>query len=79
MILKTLGNTVDEPILELTEDRLLLLDRDGKENMTGGECGDGWSRGALARVLTGCITGLFHAWALWFPSKRCRTAVSRRY
>ena len=30
MILKTMGNTVDEPILELTEDRLLLLDRDGK-------------------------------------------------
>ena len=30
MILKTMGDTVDKPILELTEDRLLLLDRDGK-------------------------------------------------
>jgi hypothetical protein len=30
MILKTMGDHVDEPILELTEDRLLLLDRDGK-------------------------------------------------
>jgi hypothetical protein len=30
LILKTMGDTVDEPILELTEDRLLLLDRDGK-------------------------------------------------
>lgn len=30
MILKTMGDTVDEPILELTEDRLLLLDGDGK-------------------------------------------------
>lgn len=30
MILKTMGDTVDEQILELTEDRLLLLDRDGK-------------------------------------------------
>ena len=30
MILKTMGDQVDEPILELTEDRLLLLDRDGK-------------------------------------------------
>ena len=30
MILKTMGDTVDEPILELTEERLLLLDRDGK-------------------------------------------------
>ncbi len=30
MILKTMGDEVDEPILELTEDRLLLLDRDGK-------------------------------------------------
>jgi len=29
MILKTMGDTVDEPILELTEDRLLLLDQDG--------------------------------------------------
>jgi hypothetical protein len=29
MILKTMGDTADEPILELTEDRLLLLDRDG--------------------------------------------------
>ncbi len=30
MILKTMGDTVDEPILELTENRLLLLDHDGK-------------------------------------------------
>lgn len=30
MILKTMGDTVNEPILELTEDRLLLLDGDGK-------------------------------------------------
>jgi hypothetical protein len=30
MILKTMGDCVDEPILELTEDRLLLLDQDGK-------------------------------------------------
>jgi hypothetical protein len=30
MILKTMGDRVDEPILELTEDRLLLLDKDGK-------------------------------------------------
>jgi translocator protein len=29
MILKTMGDTVDEPILELTEDRLLVLDQDG--------------------------------------------------
>jgi hypothetical protein len=29
-ILKTLGDQVDEPILELTEDRLLLLDGNGK-------------------------------------------------
>lgn len=30
MILKTMGDTVNEPILELTEDRLLLLDGNGK-------------------------------------------------
>ena len=30
MILKMMGDRVDEPILELTEDRLLLLDADGK-------------------------------------------------
>jgi hypothetical protein len=30
MILKTMGDRVDEPILELTEDRMLLLDKDGK-------------------------------------------------
>jgi hypothetical protein len=30
LILKTMGDEVDEPILELTEGRLLLLDRDGK-------------------------------------------------
>ena len=30
MILKAMGDHVDEPILELTEDRLLLLDQDGK-------------------------------------------------
>jgi hypothetical protein len=30
MLLKTLGDRVDEPILELTERRLLLLDKDGK-------------------------------------------------
>lgn len=30
MILKTMGDTVDEPILELSKDRLLLLDGDGK-------------------------------------------------
>lgn len=30
MILKTMGDRVDEPILELTEDRLLLQDKDGK-------------------------------------------------
>lgn len=30
MILKMMGDRVDEPILELTEDRLLLLDGDGK-------------------------------------------------
>jgi hypothetical protein len=30
MIRKTMGDKVDEPILELTEERLLLLDQDGK-------------------------------------------------
>lgn len=30
MILNTMGDHVDEPILELTKDRLLLLDKDGK-------------------------------------------------
>ncbi len=30
MILNTMGDHVDEPILELTDDRLLLLDKDGK-------------------------------------------------
>ena len=30
MILSTMGDHVDEPILGLTEDRLLLLDKDGK-------------------------------------------------
>jgi hypothetical protein len=30
MILKTMGDTVDEPILDLTEGHLMLLDRDGK-------------------------------------------------
>jgi hypothetical protein len=30
MVLKTMGDNVDEPILELTEDRLVLLNRDGK-------------------------------------------------
>jgi len=30
MILKMMGDRVDEPVLELTADRLLLLDRDGK-------------------------------------------------
>ena len=30
LILKTMGDQVDEPILELTQDRLLLLDKDGK-------------------------------------------------
>jgi len=30
MILKTMGDHVDQPILELTDDRLLLLDGDGK-------------------------------------------------
>lgn len=30
MILKTMGDRVDEPILELSEDRLLLVDQDGK-------------------------------------------------
>jgi hypothetical protein len=30
LILKTMGDRVDERILELTEDRLLLLDKDGK-------------------------------------------------
>jgi hypothetical protein len=30
LILKTLGDQVDEPILELTEDRLLLLDGNGQ-------------------------------------------------
>jgi hypothetical protein len=30
MILKTMGDHVDEPILELTEHRLFLLDQDGK-------------------------------------------------
>ncbi len=30
MILKMMGDRVDEPILELTEERLLLLDKDGK-------------------------------------------------
>jgi len=29
MILKLMGDSVDEPILELTNDRLLLLDKDG--------------------------------------------------
>ncbi len=30
LILKTMGDRVDEPILELTQERLLLLDKDGK-------------------------------------------------
>jgi len=30
LILKTMGDRVDEPILELSKDRLLLLDKDGK-------------------------------------------------
>jgi hypothetical protein len=30
LILNMMGDRVDEPILELTEDRLLLLDKDGK-------------------------------------------------
>lgn len=30
MILKTMGDRVDEPILELTEHHLVLLDQDGK-------------------------------------------------
>jgi hypothetical protein len=30
MILKMMGDRVDEPILELTRDRLLLLDKDGE-------------------------------------------------
>src|SRR5262245_24736435 len=30
LILKTMGDHVDEPILELTDQRLLLLDKDGK-------------------------------------------------
>ena len=30
LILKTLGDQVDEPILELTQDRMLSLDKDGK-------------------------------------------------
>ena len=30
LILKMKGDRVDEPILELTEDRLVLLDKDGK-------------------------------------------------
>ncbi len=30
LILKTMGDQVDEPILELTESRLLLLDKDGE-------------------------------------------------
>ena len=30
MILSTMGDHVNEPILELTEDRLLLLDKNGK-------------------------------------------------
>jgi hypothetical protein len=30
MILKMMGDRVDEPILELTEERLLLLDKDGE-------------------------------------------------
>ena len=30
LILKMMGDRVDEPILELTEDRLVLLDKDGK-------------------------------------------------
>ena len=30
LILKTMGDSVDEPILELTDERLLLLDGDGK-------------------------------------------------
>ncbi len=30
MILKTMGDRVDEPILELTDERLLLLDKDGE-------------------------------------------------
>jgi hypothetical protein len=30
MILKMMGDRVDEPILELTQDRLLLLDKDGE-------------------------------------------------
>ena len=30
LILQTMGDRVDEPILELTADRLLLLDKDGQ-------------------------------------------------
>ncbi len=30
LILKSMGDRVDEPVLDLTEDRLLLLDMDGK-------------------------------------------------
>lgn len=30
LILNTMGNTADDTILELTDDRLLLLDKDGK-------------------------------------------------
>jgi hypothetical protein len=31
LILNTMGNTATDTILELTEDRLLLLDKDGKK------------------------------------------------
>ncbi len=33
MILKMMGDRVDEPVLELTPDRLLLLDKDGRDTL----------------------------------------------
>lgn len=37
MILNTMGNTAEDTILEVTEDRLLLLDKDGKTKYDWGK------------------------------------------
>ena len=42
LILTALGDTVDEPIVELTDDRLLLLDEDGKTISFNGRFGEMW-------------------------------------
>ncbi|MDP6046064.1 MAG: hypothetical protein QGG25_10680 [Phycisphaerae bacterium] len=41
MILKMMGDSVDEPILELTEDRMLLLDADGETKYDWRRAGSG--------------------------------------